>query len=476
MGLIRSGGNRVGGGKRKRGALGRTRMAGSRTPRPVLEVLETRVLLFGGQLQAPLPFLVTDLAFNPAAVSYVSPPPAVGQVYATAGNPIAQTGEEGPPSEVQIRPASLSESAGPGLYVVDQQAPAGGLSVSPTASGNSQGWVDEAGRPLPLNVALIPSPIGESGGTSPSSGLAFGSATTSVVNPTTNLFRSDPLGTRSIDGPSWSVVPNRPFVEVDGSLNPDRSSMNVLIPVGPMTRSLGFSVRTGDGNDAPFAPVFARVVLFDPAGDPLDQVAPDPGQAEPPPQVMDVMLHDAPAGGHVLVEITTAATASSTGTGPTVVSGPTTSLSGSFVLDIQRQEDRPAQPGAPPAQGQVAVGTLLFVPSAQSGLSSLSEATASLTDATAADGLDGQALVTASSDPSAAGLVQDAGDGFNVRVPTGPFASRSAGPLGPILASSEADPTPAVDRHERGLFQAIDSLDAEPGAVLPERRSQLTQR
>ena len=57
-----------------------------------------------------------------------------------------------------------------------------------------------------------------------------------------------------------------------------------------------------------------------------------------------------------------------------------------------------------------------------------------------------------SSDPPATAVASaeeapsDSGDAFNVRVPTGPLASRNAGPLGPILASVGGDPTPEVDR------------------------------
>ena len=54
-------------------------------------------------------------------------------------------------------------------------------------------------------------------------------------------------------------------------------------------------------------------------------------------------------------------------------------------------------------------------------------------------------------------------DGFNLRIPTGPFASRNAGPLGPILASVAGDPTPEVDRDERAMYQDIERRDAEPG-------------
>src|SRR5262249_40681067 len=42
-------------------------------------------------------------------------------------------------------------------------------------------------------------------------------------------------------------------------------------------------------------------------------------------------------------------------------------------------------------------------------------------------------------------------DGFTVRVALGPMASRIASPLGPALATVQADLAPPADRHERAL-------------------------
>ena len=50
-------------------------------------------------------------------------------------------------------------------------------------------------------------------------------------------------------------------------------------------------------------------------------------------------------------------------------------------------------------------------------------------------------------------------DGFNLRVLTGPLASRTAGPLGPTLASIDAEATQQVDRHERAPSQLIEGLE-----------------
>ena len=57
-------------------------------------------------------------------------------------------------------------------------------------------------------------------------------------------------------------------------------------------------------------------------------------------------------------------------------------------------------------------------------------------------------------------LVTESTDSFNLRVPTGPLASRGGGALGPTLALVDAEPTQPVDRLERALSQDIVGLGA----------------
>ena len=59
-------------------------------------------------------------------------------------------------------------------------------------------------------------------------------------------------------------------------------------------------------------------------------------------------------------------------------------------------------------------------------------------------------------------------DSFNVRVSTGPLASRTASPLGPTLASIDGEATEPVDRYERAMSQEIEGL--------ADRRSRVVAR
>jgi hypothetical protein len=101
------------------------------------------------------------------------------------------------------------------------------------------------------------------------------------------------------------------------------------------------------------------------------------------------------------------------------------------------------------------------------------EPMAPLSEPTVNDSTGGVPLVARVVDASAGALVADAVDSFNVRLPTGPFASRTSGPVGPIAARPESDLAPAVDRHERGLLQEVDGLNEVDAPEVAGRRSQL---
>ena len=118
-------------------------------------------------------------------------------------------------------------------------------------------------------------------------------------------------------------------------------------------------------------------------------------------------------------------------------------------------------------QGQGSIGTLAVAQSGQSatapGLSGLPTTTDASLNAPISGGIVLAALTTSSRPDQILGL----SDGFNERVPTGPFASRSANALGPSIAASMQDPTSPVDRHERALLQDLEGIGIEDETVTP---------
>ena len=141
-----------------------------------------------------------------------------------------------------------------------------------------------------------------------------------------------------------------------------------------------------------------------------------------------------------------------------------TSSSGPFVSSVQRQDDPDAASSASaPAQGLLAVGMTSFT------TSSLPLPTANLDS-------DTQRLLDTTADPSYSSPepsaivlanLEEVGHrrGGRIRLKNSDGSPRIPirRPLGPILASTGVDPTPEVDRDERGLYQVIERRESEAG-------------
>ncbi len=277
-------------------------------------------------------------------------------------------------------------------------------------------------------------------------------------------------------------------LDLPGLLDPGEMSMTYEIDVDSAPQILGMSLHyAGNGGEMP---VLGNVELMSPSGVPLAEIGAQPGGPANPPQSMTLYLKNAPAGGHLDIQVLAAAAGSSETAGSSATTTPsgvaTAPLVGSgnwnvsFVLDVQKQDSSslPQDAGSVlPTTG--AIGTLIAAQPIQSGSFATSSSSAvpdNVPESTAvAETLPASTRVI---DPSTATATTDSdststeGVGFT-RIATGPLASRSAGPLGPTLASIDADPTQAVDRHERALSQEIDGLAA---AEMPQSGSARSAR
>ena len=281
---------------------------------------------------------------------------------------------------------------------------------------------------------------------------------------------------------TWDSDAAARHLDLPGILGPDQTSMTYEIALDSAPQILGMSLHAASNGGE--MPVLGNVELMSPAGVPLAELGPQPGGSAIPPQSMMLYLKNAPAGGHLDIQVlaaassaessdsSTATTASSVATAPLVGSA---NWNVSFVLDVQKQDSSslPQDAGGSVLPSFGAIGTLVVATPIQSGAFSTS-ASAATTEVPEESAVT-EALPTSTRviDASTATAETDAestptdGIGFT-RIATGPLASRSAGPLGPTLASIDADPTQAVDRHERALSQEIDGLAA---ADLPQSGS-----
>lgn len=304
-------------------------------------------------------------------------------------------------------------------------------------------------------------------------GRAFGSANYATAGAgglapsqdAVSPFATDPGAAIDPDSSDSSVsVPDDRHVDVQGILDPTHDIMTVDIPVGPMTQQLGVTVRPGPGMPAGDAPVLTGLTLEDRDGDTLAELGPvlNP-QTNGQSAAITVSLNGAPVGGNLVVQISAPRGASLSSSALTS-GGTSVSALFPFLMDIQRQDAAAsgslgglgALESALQGGARAGIGTLTWTATSQDDQTGSSDTSSSNEPAAAPES---QAVVDPGStilagDESAADW--DGAADLSGRVAAGPLASRSAAPLGPDLLSVLLDPTPTVDRHERGLFQAID--------------------
>ena len=222
-------------------------------------------------------------------------------------------------------------------------------------------------------------------------------------------------------------------------------------------------------------PVVEGITMFNREGMPIAELGPFWGpQATTLIRNVTVSLESAPAGGNLLVQLSVPssnnAAAGPLGTGSSQVP---------FSMEIQRQEvgsalaiaGAAAMGGVIPSLVRSGIGALTT--STMGGQGGDSGPSPNLAETPMADvAANASPIVVDQGEaiPSESASGEAPAGSFDVRLSSGPLASRSASPLGPALATVMADPAPPVDRHERALSQSIDeSESAEDPATKPRR-------
>jgi hypothetical protein len=472
----------------------RARMQPTSSVRVVPEELESRVLLSASPVERAPVLFALDLPIKTAMISTMAQPSfAIRQPSTAEGgfnNGIAESGTTG---MVLARLRLPTDTDPPTLVLVSPALPDGDL---PTSSAVVNDWSP------PLNPDQVP-PLLVIAGMGSSSNVGF--ATTSTANPEygrevpvplngpgqVNLassFEDAAAEYASFPGaPNWPGIADVKRVEVTGTLSPDQTTMTFDVPVDAQTESVGVNVQAmGGGSNA--TPVVGLMALVNPAGTTMAQIGPPSGPGASVLQGLTVQLRNATDGSHVLIQITTAeplsgsAVSSSSGaeSGNTVSPSPASNDDVPFVLDVQQQDAPTAvQVSGPLVQAPELVGTLVVAPTPQGGSSvSSSTSTASAEEDGESAPTAQSAVTTVASTTTALSAAPEPPSGsldsFNVRVSTGPFASRSASPLGPSLASIDAEATQQVDRHERAMSQEIEGLEPVDGEQSTVWRSEDT--
>lgn len=422
-----------------------------------------------------LPVVNTAATLSVHAIDSAPPPPGSSQpwdqsiVSLGGGNAGQMAGGAGPADQR----AGDASAAGPMLMFMRTVSQVGlstsGMLVVTTTKTGSLG--EDSVPPVVVmspSSMLPPSSFPQSGWRSSRSLMGSTTSTgwsqsTGTVGESTVAGASSAPATRA--SMSVAVLPDAPNVQYDSTWNGPPGTTAVQLPVGPMTHEVGVTIRPGPDTMAADSPILAGLTLIDKDGDTLASIAPiwNP-LTNSPANAITVTLNGAPVGGTLIVQLASASEGSVAGSPATNSPG---GIAVPFTMDVQRI-DALANNGngvglgaaSDPQSGFLgsSFGTLQWMtnqPNVQnSSVSSSSSQNSSpptnpsfVTDPT---------LETAMADePSTSTALVTSAD-LGGRIPLGPLASRSAAPMGPNLLSAWLDVTPAVDRHERGVSQAID--------------------
>ncbi len=438
-----------------------------------IEHLETRVLLFSGPINVPFPVSPLSVESPQALVSSTAFAPIVVGRDVT----IFPAALESANSEIAlINPANLTASievASPTVFVVSPD-PAHAYLLS---GANQEGWWQGATQTSGPSTLVVEAqgagtPVGVAGGLHALDQLRYDRM---MLIQTDNASYDSGI---SVNANAPTLAPG-PYPALGGQLGPIASRISTegsgeapgeagkpFLPLAgpgePGFETIAFIAHgAGDPGSAPY-------LQTDGSADSMGGVTTGAqsgvaiGLPSVPMQFLNVALRTASVSARLLGKLSSSSSAPTSESGTTGVAS--TSPSGPFVSSVQRQDDQDtASAASAPAQGVLAIGMTPFSASSSALAPATIDSVAQRALETTADASfstpEPAAIVLANLEETSTG----AEGGFDSRILTGPLASRTAGPLGPILASIGADPTPEVDRAERALSQVIERGESEAG-------------
>jgi hypothetical protein len=464
----------------------------------LVEGLESRLLLsltpepvhvFAAEFSSPSLVAVIhhELATTPAMLkSYVSSlqGSSVSPIELT---PVLLTRETTPPMVVFIQPRVATEPAPVSAGLLPRLDPAPPIELSSPTDQDLGSTTDsvsigvtsiETSQPTSIARALGNASYEEGA----SSSLTTGSATTSSPSHSTSTTTSNTSGSTAVRPTVQTVAPVAPSpapavpsalpsvatgpvpgtkpLDVQGTLDASRQSESIEIPLDSSSESLGLTVQQTPNASSGSAPEVTNLILLNSSGSPLEEVSTGAFGQAGLAQSLSVALSGAAAGGRLVVQISTANASSSAG-GSDASESSAADSSVPFVLLVQRLSSNTSAGGQldQATSGSLMVLTVTTSASVATGATSLGVTTAANDNSTPASATPTQSVSLADVGSTAAG--DDGDDGFSPRMPIGPLASRSAGPMAPTLATVDSDPAPPVDRHEIAFLQDVSDSASE---------------
>ncbi len=464
------------------------------SPHVGLEELECRVLLSASLGDPGAPIYARDMPVGPAVVSTPQPPTVYPGVTSVLQSLSPGNYGTRAPATVLMHLHLPAVTDSPMLLVISTHQPDGFQGTSLADADQSMVSVEgtdwaSATQSAPITSVVTfadanspggdyGTPVATGSGSAPAVSIparAMGWVT--VANPATE-------GSMSFPGPpggqNWPGAADEKRLDLTGTLDPGETAMTFQIPVAGMNDALGLNLDQTGGTGG-MVPVFGQMELLNPSGTTIEQASPPAGAGTNMLQALTVLLHNATTNSRLQIQVVAAepssgAIGSSPGTeaGTTAAPSQNTNFNVSFVLEIQRQDlVSPTQETTGSVPTSFSVGTLIVGSSPQSGSSvgTFAGTTEAPVESTTAEEQVAPTAAVAASATEPAEPTSESFDNFNFRVLTGPLASRTASPLGPTLASIDAEATQPVDRDERAMSQEIKGLPSLEGETSVAWRS-----
>ena len=326
--------------KRKARARSRAAMRG----RFQVELLETRVLLFGDPFAGQIPVIAPGALAPPAVVSYAVPAVPNADLDATVFPTVkGQTSDFGP---ALVEPApwrfwqrltrltgqSRLESAAPVALAGPKLLSAVAGESSYQVAGPAPFRAIERGDGLSqiTDASGTDSVLGDNGSVTSSASSfqnGFGPAGLGIV-----VFSSLSSG----EGTGGFAQAESYRETFDGTLDEAHPFSTVEFTINAPNESLAFALHSADAGGVMAA--FGPMRLFNPDGSPLAEFDPELGPAGVPPQTFNLPMRDAPVGGRVFLQIVPSESSTVNAAGTTEVAAPAAAdWSVPFVLNVQRR-------------------------------------------------------------------------------------------------------------------------------------------
>ena len=313
-------------------------------PRFQVELLESRVLLFSGQLAAPFQLVSLGVISPAAVISYSAPvTPVFGQgalVFPSQGQ---EAGDVGTSLLAPVHLAILTAPEGTDTaFVVHRLAQVDSYPPAFLSSVASSEAASQSAGAAPLFVVqhVDDASFGSSNGGG-NSAVAFDGPTTpafvaqqsGIGSTGPGMFIASPPGGGDIT--SGSGIPVGFHEAFAGTLDAAHPWFQVPFSVLTSSESIGLMLRaTGDSSQMP---VLGTIRLLGPDGTPLAEASPDWSPGDPPPPVVNVSMHGMPVGGRLVVQIMPAESSTTSETSAPAAAAPSSSnWSVPFVLYVQR--------------------------------------------------------------------------------------------------------------------------------------------